>query len=200
MPTATEPETRHGAQTRRSLPQQQAIGSRYYHFIMGTPEYESACRAIEAAVMANPRRATFGWYAGGCEPQAIALFAWFPTEDALFDALAAHLPYMGGDTSSPVATGQAVREVLARYQGDGKWSQECFSELKAVFAGVQSLYWIGRFEDLCVGDAAFCRDHRLEFRRAQDECEEDDSSPRHSRPIAKRQIGEFISWLSECGF
>lgn len=158
--------------------------------------YKDAIAAMEAAMAADPRRFSFGMYAGDSFVGGAAAFQWYASADDLFASIAYDLHFLIDEDGD----GEVVRsvvEILQAYRGNDRFGSECFGKLRAALEGVQDLHWVGTFDHLVNGDCEFARGARMEFRSCVSE--QLDESDADDGPLAADEIDGFIAWSRERG-
>ena len=93
--------------------------------------------------------------------------------------------------------------VIAKFPPGSRTGSACFTALQEALSGVQSLDWIGTFEDLCKSSDEWSAEVRSNFREFSDEdaeLSEEDGLDHSARRIEPDEVDDFVTYLLEYGF
>jgi len=139
----------------------------------------------------DPREHQWGVRTSMPVPFSISAFTWFATETELRERIADGSHYSGSQPDLWDGLEPIVRTVLERIP---QLTPDATDALNAVTTPGICVEWVGRFEDLLIGDNAVA----LEVRRAWSESR--DSEEQNEDPIEPDDVEDFADFLKEYGF
>lgn len=176
----------------------------------------AACKALERAQAADPRRSPFGLYASDDWAGGAGLFHWYPTADALLAAIREDLvhAFFDADDNEAETVARDAAAVLEGVRDLRELDEALRKRLNELFDGVQELVWVGTFTQLCESDDEWASELRCSFHECTDEDEDEVDGEKGGggdgegdgercadleRPIAPSAIVDFIEFLREYG-
>jgi hypothetical protein len=161
---------------------------------------ERAQAAGEEANGRDPREHPFGFYSYGDAPGGIGggvgVLLWFPTPESLLAYFSEHLTYQchGPASSDETAVDASVKSAVATFEASGEPLENLIPVLNPILHNYSQIEWIGEFKDLAAGEREFEKRVRSSFRDAD---EEEENNP--SSPIGPDQTDDFVEYLATYG-
>lgn len=166
---------------------------------------EDAIARLEATHETDPRQNNFGYFSSDDLPFGAGMFHWFDSEEALIQGITQDLPTAVGDMDGDELAEYLAElaAVVAKFPPGSRTGAACFTALQEALSGVQSLDWIGTFDDLCKSSdewSAEVRSNFREFSDEDDELNEEDGLDHSARRIEPDEVDDFVTYLLEYGF
>jgi|AntAceMinimDraft_12_1070368.scaffolds.fasta_scaffold127387_1 hypothetical protein len=158
---------------------------------MRTKEYWIG--VMNEANSSSPTDKPYGYFASGSEQSDPSVFLWFESINALIDGLMWGEPAVYDFYDDEIllrAYHDAVAPTVEKLKEFGL-SEEHFLRLKSSASNHINLQWMGKFEEITLGESDFSREVIYDFRDA------DELSI--SRSIGSDELDEFLEFLSTYG-